>query len=174
MDCYPKKGDLNQSIYDEVGSLNSAALVFEFLLCHTTRMLSHTENTEKSKLNNLQKLKTKVLNGLETARFCAAVSLDKKAENVVILDVAELTSVADYFVICSAPSERQVQAIAKEVLSGLKDQGRSLIGHEGFEEGNWALIDCGDVVFHCFLDIMRRYYDLEGFWADAKILPLLH
>ncbi len=135
-------------------------------------MLSHTENTKKSKLSDLKPSKAKILNGLETARLSAAVSLDKKAENVLILDVSELTSFTDYFVICSAPSERQVQAIAKQVLTELKGHGRAPIGIEGFEEGSWALVDCGDVVFHCFVDTKRRYYDLEGFWTDAKSLPL--
>ncbi len=132
-------------------------------------MLSHTE---KSKPSDRKLSKPKILNGLETARLCAAVSLDKKAENVLILDVSELTSFTDYFVICSAPSERQVQAIAKQVLTELKGNGRAPIGSEGFEEGSWALVDCGDVVFHCFVDSMRCYYDLEGFWTDAKNMPL--
>ncbi len=132
-------------------------------------MLSHTE---KSKLSDLQHSKPQLLNGLETARLCAAVSLDKKAESVLILDVSQLTSYTDYFVICSAPSERQVQAIAKYVLTDLKANGRAPIGIEGFEAGNWALIDCGDVVFHCFVDGMRYYYDLESFWPDAVNIPL--
>jgi ribosome-associated protein len=109
---------------------------------------------------------------LKIAQLCAAEALDKKAENVLILDVSQLTSFTDYFVICSAPSERQASAIARHVHDEAKKAGANILGTEGAEEGAWVLIDLGDVVFHSFLDSTRDHYDLEGFWSDAKSVPL--
>jgi len=122
----------------------------------------------KNVSKNLKFIKSSDRPEFELARLCALASLEKKAEDVKILEVSNLTSVADYFVVCSAPSERQVQAIAREVLSVLKDQNKSPLGVEGLEEGSWVLIDFGGVVFHCFLDTLRFYYDLEGLWSDAS------
>ena len=109
---------------------------------------------------------------IKIAQACAAAALDKKAENVLILDVSKLTSFADYFVICSAPSERQAQAIAHHVRSELKENGAPVLGTEGLEEGSWVLVDFGDVIFHSFLDSSRDRYNLEGFWADAKSIDI--
>lgn len=105
---------------------------------------------------------------LEIARLCKEAALDKKATNATILDVSKLTSFTDYFVIASAPSERQVQAIVHNVQDVLGAHKVKHLGLEGYEQGNWILLDLGDVVFHCFTDDAREYYDLEGFWIDAK------
>lgn len=107
---------------------------------------------------------------LEIARLCKEASLDKKASNVVILDVSDITSFTDYFVITSAPSERQVQAIVHNVQEVLSSHKVKHLGLEGAEQGNWVLLDLGDVIFHCFTDDAREYYDLEGFWIDAKVI----
>ena len=103
----------------------------------------------------------------DLAQMCAAVATDKKAEDVVILRVAELTSYADFFVIAAAPSERQVQAIARAIADELKQRGRISMSTDGMDQGNWVIVDYGSVVVHVFLQSARRYYDLDGFWVDA-------
>lgn len=90
---------------------------------------------------------------------------DKKAIDVVVLDVAATIGVADYFVIASASNDRQVRTIVENVEERLR--GRKLIGREGIEDCRWALLDYGDLVVHVFLDDVRRFYDLERLWADS-------
>lgn len=108
----------------------------------------------------------------EIAQKCAAAADDKKASDILILDVAKLTSFTDYFVICSAPSERQVQAIVSNVEDVMREHGIRPLGIEGMETCSWVLLDFGDVIVHCFTDAAREYYDLEGFWIDApKVNP---
>ncbi len=94
---------------------------------------------------------------------------DKKALDILILDVRGMTSYADYFVVASGESDRQVSAMAESVLTQLKEgeDGLRPIGHEGMETGQWVLLDYGEVVAHLFLDEVRAFYDLEGLWADA-------
>jgi ribosome-associated protein len=105
----------------------------------------------------------------ELARRMAQLLLDKKASDVVILDVRGMTSYADYFVIASAESDRQVSAMAENVQVQLKQGPEPLrpIGTEGLETGQWVLLDYGEVVAHLFLTDLRAHYDLEGLWADA-------
>lgn len=95
-------------------------------------------------------------------------ALGKKASQVVLLDVGELTSVADAFLICSGRSNRQVTAIADYVLRFLKKQGRKPLSVEGKNEGHWVLLDYGEVIIHIFYEPLRSFYDLEGLWIDAK------
>lgn len=93
--------------------------------------------------------------------------LERKAEAVVVLDVRELTSVADAFIICSGRSNRQVTAIADSVQRTLKKQGFRPLSVEGKSEGQWVLMDYGDVIIHIFYETVREFYDLDGFWRDA-------
>jgi ribosome-associated protein len=104
---------------------------------------------------------------VELAHAVAALALDKKAEDVVILKVTDLTSYADCFILASAPSERQVQAIARHVDDEMRKAGKAPVGTEGLEQGHWVLVDMGAAVLHVFLSSARQYYDLEGFWTDA-------
>jgi ribosome-associated protein len=97
----------------------------------------------------------------------ARAGLDKKAEDVLVIDVRGLSSYADYFVLMTADSDRQAGAIADAVDEKLKAQGASKVGVEGYESGRWILIDYGDVVAHVFNREARGFYDLEGLWADA-------
>jgi ribosome-associated protein len=101
------------------------------------------------------------------ADLVARAGLDKKAEDVLVLDVRGLTSYADYFVLMTADSERQAGAIADAVDDQLKAEGASKVGVEGYETGRWILVDYGDVVAHVFNRETRGFYDLEGLWADA-------
>lgn len=99
-------------------------------------------------------------------RFVKAV-LGKKALDVVLLDVRDLTSLSDTFIICSGRSNRQVTAIAEHIRTDLKKQGLTPLSIEGLKEGHWVLMDYGHVVIHVFYDTVRRFYDLEGLWSDA-------
>ena len=107
----------------------------------------------------------------DTARpravLIAQAGLDKKAEDVLVLDVRGLTSYADYFVLMTSDSDRQAGAIADAVDERLEAQGAAKVGVEGYESGRWILIDYGDVVAHVFNRESRGFYDLEGLWADA-------
>jgi len=96
--------------------------------------------------------------------------LGRKAMQIVILDVRNLTSVADAFIICSGRSNRQVTAIADFVQRDLKKKGKKPINVEGKKEGHWVLMDYGDVIIHIFYESLRNFYDLEGLWIDAKRL----
>jgi ribosome-associated protein len=97
----------------------------------------------------------------------AKAALDKKAEDVIVLDVRGLTGYADYFVVMTADSDRQASAIADHVEQSMKSAGISKVGVEGYETGRWILIDYGDVVAHVMSKESRGFYDLEGLWADA-------
>jgi ribosome-associated protein len=94
--------------------------------------------------------------------------LDRKAFDVVVLDLRGLVAFADTFIICSGRSNRQVSAIAESVEQDLKEEGIRPIGIEGLREGHWVLMDYGDVVIHIFYEPIRIFYDLEGLWSDAK------
>ncbi len=105
--------------------------------------------------------------GRPTAVAIAKAGLDKKAEDVMVLDVRGLTGYADYFVLMTADSDRQASAIADHVEERMKAAGVSKVGVEGYETGRWILIDYGDVVAHVMNRESRGFYDLEGLWADA-------
>jgi ribosome-associated protein len=94
--------------------------------------------------------------------------LARKAIDVVVLDVADLTSYADIFIICSGRSNRQVNAIADFIKTELKKHKIRPLGVEGTKDGHWVLLDYGHVIIHVFYEPVREFYDLEGLWADAK------
>jgi ribosome-associated protein len=110
-----------------------------------------------------------VKNSIEArVRLAVAAALDKKATNLDVLAVGELTSIADYFVICSATNERQAQAIADNVLDHLKEEmGVKPLLVEGATPGRWVLLDFGDFIVHIFTEDVRRFYGLERLWGDA-------
>jgi ribosome-associated protein len=95
---------------------------------------------------------------------------DKKAEDIVVMNVAEVTTIADLFVICSGRGERQVQAIAEGIVEKASAAGRRPLGVEGFDAGRWVLIDLGDVVVHAFVPEERALYRLERLWGDAPVV----
>lgn len=103
----------------------------------------------------------------EKALLCARAAIDKKAENVKILNLSDLSGFTDYFVICSGMSDRQVRSIADSVLHSMEAAGADIYSSEGYGEGRWILMDFGEVVVHVFQDALREYYDLEALWADA-------
>jgi ribosome-associated protein len=94
--------------------------------------------------------------------------MGKKAKDPVVLDVRELTSVSDIFIICSGRSNRQVSAIAEHIQVNLKKHAIKPLNVEGKKEGHWVLLDYGHVIIHIFYEPVRSFYDLEGLWIDAK------
>ena len=95
-------------------------------------------------------------------------ALGKKAEDVIVLDVGGLTSIADFVIICSGRSNRQVSAIADHIERSLKGQKIKPLSVEGKSDGHWVLMDYGDVIIHVFYEETRQFYDLEGLWVDAR------
>ena len=107
---------------------------------------------------------------LEVARRIVEAAEDKKAADIILLELGELTTVADYFVICSGGSERQIDAIADGVLATLRDDGVRPIGREGTPESHWVLLDFGAVIVHVFTPPERDFYQLERHWSQAKTI----
>jgi ribosome-associated protein len=103
----------------------------------------------------------------ERALRCAQSALDKKAYNLVILEVSALTSVADYFIICTGRSDTQVQSLCRAIEESLLAVGVKPLAIEGFTHGQWVLMDFGDVVVHIFYETVRQFYNLEGLWGQA-------
>ncbi|HKP45847.1 MAG TPA: ribosome silencing factor [Pyrinomonadaceae bacterium] len=97
---------------------------------------------------------------------------EKKALDIVVLDLREIASFTDYFVITSGANERQVQAISDEVSETLKKAGTPAARVEGYKTAEWILLDFGDFVFHVFDDKARKFYDLERLWRESKRVPL--
>ncbi|MDR7243774.1 MULTISPECIES: ribosome silencing factor [Priestia] len=95
---------------------------------------------------------------------------DKKAIDIVALNMEGISLVADYFVICHGNSDKQVQAIAREIKEKAHEQGVSVKRLEGFEQAKWVLVDLGDVVVHIFHKDERGYYNLERLWGDAPFV----
>lgn len=108
-------------------------------------------------------------NGIEGKVHSAVeAALDKKAENLLVLEVGGLTSIADYFILCTVSSERQGGAVADAIEDSLREQFRSKpIFVEGKSTGRWVLLDYGDFIAHIFLDETRKFYGLERLWGDA-------
>lgn len=107
-------------------------------------------------------------------RICTALrsASDKKALDLVVLDLRAIASFTDYFVITSGTNPRQVQAIADEIVEQLKKQGTRAARVEGYSTAEWVLVDYGDFVVHVFEEKSRRFYDLERLWRDAARVEL--
>jgi ribosome-associated protein len=119
-----------------------------------------------------RKKKQKPRDTLEKAMLCAAAASRKKAQDLMLLDVAELTGYADYFLLASGRSTRAALAIAEEVRRVMRKRGVKTRGEEGMKLGTWALLDFGDVVVHVFHQPVREFYDLESLWGDAPRVEL--
>ena len=103
----------------------------------------------------------------DLARRAAALTSDKKSADILILDLRDLSSVTDFFVICSGRSDIQVRAICDHVTQTLKAEGVAPLATEGVERGRWALLDFGEVVIHVFQEEIRPVFDLERLWLEA-------
>lgn len=107
---------------------------------------------------------------LAVARRAVELAADKKAADIVLLEVADLTGVADYFVICTGTSERQLGAVADGIVEGLDHEGTDLVGREGGPGSHWVLLDFGALIVHVMAPPARDYYQLERLWAQAPVL----
>jgi ribosome-associated protein len=107
---------------------------------------------------------------MQSLRTAAQAAADKKAFQIVGLEVSDLTSYTDSLLICSGASDRQVAAIADEVQQQLKDDGRKPLHVEGERRSDWILLDYGDFVIHVFTEERRSFYGLDGLWGDAPRL----
>jgi ribosome-associated protein len=110
---------------------------------------------------------------LALARRIVDLAADKKAADIVLLEIGGMTTLADYFVICSGSSERQLAAIVDGIAEGLRDEGVKPIGREGSANAHWMLIDYGSVIVHVMAPPERDFYQLERLWADAPLLVRL-
>ncbi|MGK7377828.1 ribosome silencing factor [Planococcus sp. 1R117A] len=97
---------------------------------------------------------------------------DKKAEDIVVLNMEGISLLADYFIICSGNSDRQVQAIARELIDQSNKAGNTVKSVEGFDAARWILVDLGDVVAHIFHKDERSYYNLERLWREAPTMEI--
>ncbi|RCX22668.1 ribosome-associated protein [Fontibacillus phaseoli] len=106
----------------------------------------------------------------ELLSIAVAAAEDKKAMNLVALDLKEISMIADYFVICHGNSDTQVQAIVTEVRKRAQEAGVNIRGIEGMNSARWVLMDLGDVVVHVFHRDEREFYNIERLWSDAKVV----
>jgi len=107
------------------------------------------------------------LESQDKAEIILKAALSKKALNPILIRLAELTPLADYFLIVSARSAKQVQAVAEAVMTEARARKFVRYSAEGITQGNWALLDYGDVIVHIFQPATREFYDLEGLWSEA-------
>jgi len=112
------------------------------------------------------------INSKEMAIALASAAHDKKANDIVLLDMAGICDFADYFVICAADSDRGVKTIVENIEKKCKELCTKVLGVEGLKESKWVLIDAVDVIVHVFYEPVRNDYDLESLWNDAKKLEL--
>ncbi|HEX6593119.1 MAG TPA: ribosome silencing factor [Bacillota bacterium] len=103
----------------------------------------------------------------EILDFVVEACDDRRAENIIALDMDQISLVADYFLICHGNSERQVQSIAKSIIDELAQRGVNVKRVEGYQQGRWILVDVGDVICHVFHKDERYHYNLERLWGDA-------
>ena len=103
----------------------------------------------------------------EKAFLIAEAALNKKGDNIIIMDMRAVSNVTDYFVVASAPSTRRVEAISRNITDALRLKGIRSGHSEGDEEALWVLLDYGDVMAHIFYNKTREFYDLERLWRDA-------
>ena len=99
-------------------------------------------------------------------------ALERKADDVVGLDVREISSFADTFIIATGTSNRHVRSVTDSIEAALKAHGDPPLGVEGTDEGRWVLVDCSDTIVHIFQSEIREHYDLERLWSDAPVLEL--
>ena len=108
----------------------------------------------------------------DKALLLTRFALEKKARDLVVMEVRDVTSIADYFIICSGSSDRQVQSIAQGIEQNLSAAGQPPLSVEGIHRGHWVLMDFSDVIVHIFYEPVREFYDLEGLWGHAPRVEL--
>ncbi|MBN9653752.1 ribosome silencing factor [Halobacillus sp. GSS1] len=108
----------------------------------------------------------------ELVNLAAQACDEKRAQDIVVLDMSEVSLIADYFLICEGSNERQVQAIARELKNQAEEHGIEVKRMEGFEQARWVLVDLNDIVCHIFHKDERHYYNLERLWGDADTVAV--
>jgi ribosome-associated protein len=126
---------------------------------------THSDLTTIPKAEATEELDERILGALHAAS-------DKKALDLVVLDLREIATFTDYFVIVSGNNDRQVQAISDEVFERLKKSGTAAARVEGYKSAEWILLDYGDFIVHVFADKARKFYDLERLWRESKRVGL--
>ena len=109
----------------------------------------------------------------QLARAAVDAAYDKKASDIILLDIRSVTTIADYFVICNGNNSRQIRAIADAIDEQLSKQGAQLLHKEGDADTGWVLLDFGDIIVHIFGPKEREYYRLERLWNEAKTVAYL-
>ena len=111
--------------------------------------------------------------GETLSRACAVAAVDRKAGNIVVLDLRGISTFTDYFVICSATSEPQLKAISSSIREQIRERfERKPISEDGYPASQWIILDYGDVIVHLFQGEKREFYALESLWSDAKRVTL--
>jgi len=117
-------------------------------------------------------LKKTPTTALGLAKLAAKFASDKKAEDIMVLDMRKAANFCDYFVICTGNSDRQLHAIAKGIEEGLEERGVNVRFKQGVKDNRWVLVDIGSVVTHVFSREAREFYGLEYLWQEAKKVKL--
>jgi len=104
--------------------------------------------------------------------LCVNAALEKKAKNIIILNMQKVTSFADYSIVCSGTSDRQVQSIAQAIEENMKKNGFLPLGIEGERTAQWILMDYADIIVHVFYEPVRDFYDMERLWSDAPRMEI--
>lgn len=110
----------------------------------------------------------KTMETIEQVRGCATFADEKKAKDILVIDLTGLTDIADFFLIASGTSERHVRTIAESIEKGMKEAGIRPFSLEGYDEGRWVIMDYQSIIVHVFLEPLRELYDLESLWIEAK------
>ncbi|THE07233.1 ribosome silencing factor [Enterococcus hirae] len=113
-----------------------------------------------------------MIDSKEQLKIAVEAADSKRGEDILALDVRKVSLLADYFMICSANSERQIQAITEEIIEKQEENNYEVKRIEGKEGGKWILIDLGDVIVHVFHTPERSFYNLEKLWSDAPLVDL--
>ena len=112
------------------------------------------------------------MKSLDKALLAADIIMERKAVEPVLFNVGEMSSFTDYFLIAGGNSTRQVQSIGRHLVKKMKENGFKSYGTEGELEGQWILMDYGDLVIHLFYQPVREFYDLEGLWMEAPRIEI--
>lgn len=113
-----------------------------------------------------------MLDSAELAQKAAAIALDNKANDVVVLSLKGVSDMTDFFVIASGTSDTHVRALGEHIQEGLRKDGASAHHVEGLQQGRWVLLDYVDFVVHLFHPSLRSFYQLERLWSDAQVVPV--
>ncbi|HET7188609.1 MAG TPA: ribosome silencing factor [Gemmatimonadaceae bacterium] len=118
---------------------------------------------------------SQTFSSLELAQRAAAILMDRKANDVVLLSLKGVSDMTDYFLIASGTSDTHVRALGSSVLEDLKKETGQMAHHvEGLQQGRWVLLDYVDFVVHVFHPTLRSFYQIERLWADADVIPITH